>query len=82
MWPAMVIALLVGIGIGYLSAKILLDKPSPLIEEFDKLSEENDRLQQQEKQLQQDVADLKYRLGEEEKARTYYQKKAENQEQG
>lgn len=78
MWPAMVIALLVGILMGYLSAKVFLEKPSPLIEEFDKLTEENDRLQHLEKQLQQEVADLKYRLGEEEKARTYYQKKAEH----
>lgn len=80
MWPAMVIALLVGILIGYYAARVLLHKPSPLIEEFDKLSEDNARLLHSEKQLQQEVADLKYRLGEEEKARTYYQKKAEDTE--
>lgn len=77
MWAAMVIALLVGSLIGYLYAKTFLIRPSPLLEEFDKLTEENERLQYQEKQLQQQVADLKYRLGEEEKARTYYQKKSE-----
>lgn len=77
MWPAMVIALLVGILIGYLYAKVVLIKPSPLIEEFDKLVEENESLAHSEKQLQQQVADLKYQLGEEEKARSYFQKKAE-----
>ena len=78
MWPAMVIALLVGMLIGYFYARAFLNRPSPLIEEFDKLTEENERLQHSEKQLQQQVADLQYRLGEEEKARTYYQKKAEH----
>ena len=78
MWPAMVIVLLVGTLIGYLYAKVVLIKPSPLIEEFDRLTEENETLKRNEKQLQQQVADLKYRLGEEEKARTYYQKKAEH----
>lgn len=79
MWPAFIIALLVGIIIGYLFAKVFLLRPSPLLEEFDKLSEDNDRLQHREKQLLQEVADLKYRLGEEEKARAYYQKKAEQE---
>ena len=77
MWPAMVIALLIGTLLGYLFAKVTLIKPSPLLEEFDKLTEENEQLKHSEKHLQQEVADLKYRLGEEEKARAYYQKKAE-----
>ena len=79
MWPAMVIALLIGILVGYFYAKVFLARPSPLIEEFDKLNDENQALKHREKQLQQDVADLKYQLGEEEKARAYYQKKAEQQ---
>lgn len=78
MWPAMVIALLVGILIGYFYARAFLTRPSPLLEEFDKLTDDNERLQHREKQLQQEVADLKYRLGEEEKARAYYQKKSEH----
>lgn len=79
MWPAFIIALLVGILIGYLFAKVFLLRPSPLLEEFDKLTEENDRLQLREKHLSQEVADLRYQLGEEEKARAYYQKKAEQE---
>ncbi len=79
MWPALVIVLLMGMLVGYFYARVVLSKPSPLLEEFDKLTEENDKLQLSEKQLQQEVADLKYRLGEEEKARAYYQKKAEQE---
>lgn len=76
MWPAMVIALLVGMLIGYFYARVVLLKPSPLLEELDKLTEENEKLQHREKQFQQEVADLKYQLTEEKKAREYYQKKA------
>lgn len=79
MWPALIIVLLVGILIGYFYARAFLLRPSPLLEEFDKLTEDNDRLQQREKQLQQELADLQHRLAEEEKARAYYQKKADHE---
>lgn len=78
MWPALIMVLLVGILVGYLSAKVFLLRPSPLLEEFDKLTEENERLQYQEQHLQQEVATLRQQLEEEEKARAYYQKKADN----
>ncbi len=78
MWPAVVITLLVGILVGYLFTKIFLTKESPLVGELDKLTDEIAELQQDIKKLEQDNADLKYKLGEEEKARTYYQKKSDS----
>ena len=79
MWPAMVIALLMGMLIGYFYARVVLLRPSPLLEEFDKLTEENERLMHREKHLLQEVADLRRRLAEEEKARAYYKKKSEQE---
>ena len=79
MWPAVVICLLVGILVGYLYAKVFLVKESPLVEELDKLNDQVADQQDKIKQLEQVSADLKYQLGEEQKARAYYQKKSEEQ---
>lgn len=77
MWPAFVICLLVGVIVGYLYAKVFLKRASPLVEELDKLNDEVLKSQEQAAQLKQQVADLTYQLGEESKAREYFQKKAE-----
>lgn len=75
MWPAAIISLLMGMILGYLYAKSFQKKASPLLEELEDLSAQLVQLQEQEKLLKQDNADLKYKLGEEQKARSYYQNK-------
>lgn len=77
MWPAFVICLLVGVIVGYLYAKVFFKRASPLVEELDKLNDEVSNSQEQVAQLEQQVVDLTYQLGEESKAREYFQKKAE-----
>ncbi|WP_339338628.1 hypothetical protein [uncultured Oceanicoccus sp.] len=72
MWPAFVIALLSGLTIGYWVGRNT--RSSSAFEAEHKLEEANlelDKARSTQKLLEQEVADLKYQLGEEKKARAY-----------
>ncbi len=72
MWPAFVIALLSGLCIGYWVGRNT--RFSTAFEAEHKLEEAGQELEKArttQKLLEQKVADLKYQLGEEKKARAY-----------
>ena len=75
MWPAFIIALLSGLCIGYWIGRNT--RSSSAFEAEHKLEDmllELDKARSTQKLLEQEVADLKYQLGEEKKARAYAQR--------
>lgn len=77
MWPAFVIALLSGLCIGYWVGRNT--RSSLAFEAEHQLEEaklELDKARSTQKLLEQEVADLKYQLGEEKKARAYAEERS------
>ncbi len=80
MWPAFVIALLFGLLIGYWVGKSFSGGKSALVaaeSELDRLQDDLTQAKDTQKLLEQSVADLKYQLGEEKKARIYAESRTE-----
>lgn len=81
MWPAFVIALLFGLLIGYWIGKSFSAGKSALVaaeSEIEMLQGDLTQAKDTQKLLEQAVADLKYQLGEEKKARNYAENRFEN----
>ncbi|MEH6558368.1 MAG: hypothetical protein V7459_07870 [Oceanicoccus sp.] len=82
MWPAFVIALLFGLLIGYWIGKMFSARKSALVAAKSQIETLQDDLIQSkdtQKLLEQSVADLKYQLGEEKKARNYAESRSAKQ---
>ncbi len=81
MWPAFAIALLFGLLIGYWVGKNFSAGKSALAKaesDIEVLQGDLTQAKSTQKLLEQAVADLKYQLGEEKKARDYAEKRFEN----
>ena len=78
MWPAFLIALMLGFLLGYSLTRIFfsgskIDKA--LEQKLEDANTELHKARNTQRLLEQENADLKYQLGEEKKARSYYQEK-------
>jgi uncharacterized membrane-anchored protein YhcB (DUF1043 family) len=72
MWPAFVIALLIGLLAGYLLGKKMSTGANTVLQQqVEALQLDLDEAKNKQKLLEQETADLKYLLGEEKKARAY-----------
>ncbi len=80
MWPAFVIALFAGFLVGYLFRKVFIRDGAadvPRLEaEIESLQHEVEQAKSTQKLLEQEVADLTYKLGEEQKARAYAEQRS------
>jgi cell division protein FtsB len=82
MWPAFVIALLLGLLIGYWIGKMFSAGKSALVaaeSQIETLQDDLTQAKDTQKLLEQSVADLKYQLGEERKARNYAESRSAKQ---
>ena len=83
MWPAFLIALMLGFLLGYSLTRIFLSRRNntgELEQKLDDAQTELDKARNTQRLLEQENADLKYQLGEEKRARSYYQDKYQGQE--
>jgi uncharacterized membrane-anchored protein YhcB (DUF1043 family) len=74
---AWLLAVVVGVALGYLIAQRAAKRywQRELVQQQLTLETEKEGLQQQLQQLRQEAADLRYRLGESEKARRYLERR-------